>query len=311
MKRVSLKRIVLLALAGILVPAGAFALAAGYASPGKPAGLVSDFAHVFSKADAQALDSRLSAFRSSTGAEIAVVVVPSLGGDSIEDYAVRLFGEWGIGRKGVDDGALILVSTGDREARIEVGYGLEGAITDIQSDRIIRDDMVPEFKKGDYAAGVSAGADAVMSLVSADAASAAADLPPASDSGEQIPSDEGPDLLPFLFLCIIVLNVLAKILGSTKSWWLGGAIGAAAGSVIGIIYGFFFAGIAAIAVLTVLGLIFDYLVSKGGPSSGGGMGGLWFIGSGGGWGGGSSGFSGGFGGFGGGSSGGGGASGRW
>jgi len=290
----------------LLTPLAVFA----YSSPGKPIGFVSDFAHVLSATDIASLDARLQSLKDSTGFEVAAVTIPSLGGDTIENYAVQLFAEWGIGIKGTDTGILVLVAPTEHEARIETGFGAEGAVTDIQAKNIVDNVMIPAFKTGDYAAGLNGGIDAISAIVT-DSPEAAQYSAPSSDS-QGGPSGSGADFAGIFFFGVIALNLLARVLGRTKSWWLGGVLGAIAGAIIGFIFGFIPIGIAAIAILTILGLIFDYFVSKHPPGSGGrgGMGGFWpllFIGRGGG------GFNspGGFGGFGGGSSGGGGASGKW
>ncbi len=289
----------------ILVPFMAMA----YTSPGRPQGFVSDFAHVLSASDIQTIDTQLQAFQVSTSDQIAVVTVPTIGQDeTIETYAVKLFQEWGIGVKGHDNGVLILVATDDHETRIEVGYGLEGDVTDLVANGIIQKVMIPAFKTGDYAGGIHGAVDAVTGIISG------------SGDAEQYIEQDGTIVIsnifsrlnvsPFavFFFGLIIVNALVRALSRTKSWWLGGVIGAGIGTVIGFIFGFISIGLIAIVVLTVLGLIFDYFISKFPPGPGGRSGGIWplFMGGGrGGFGGG------GFGGFGGGMSGGGGASGRW
>lgn len=275
--------------------------AAAYTSPGKPEGFVNDFAHVLSVSDRQTIEAKLQILKQSSGAEIAVVTISSLGDETVETYAVKLFQEWGIGQKGKDNGLLILVATNDRQARIEVGYGLEGDITDLQAGNIIRQVMIPAFKNNDYAAGISGAVDAVAGILSK-SPEAAQYSEPAPETGNW-----NVNFPAIFFIGFILLNALARILGRTKSWWLGGVIGAAIGTVIGLIWGFVPVGIIAILILTLLGLVFDYLVSKHppGPGRGGGFWPIFFGGRGG------SGSGGGFGGFGGGMSGGGGASGKW
>ena len=282
---------------------GVAPFAHAYSSPGRPSGYVNDFANVIPAADRASLEAKLLAFENSTGDEIAVVTVSSLGGDTIENYAVQLFQEWGIGKKGKDNGILILVAPNEREARIEVGYGLEGDVTDLQSGNIIRKVMIPAFKENNYAGGISGAADAVMSIIT--------NSPDAERYSER--SDTSVSLninWGSLFVAIVLfLNILGAFLGRTKSWWLGGVLGGIAGTIIGLIWGFIYAGAIAIPGLIILGLLFDFIVSKRPPGSGpGGRGGMmWPIF----FGGGRGGSSGGFGGFGGGMSGGGGASGRW
>ena len=279
-----------------------------YTSPGIPQGYVSDFAHVMNASDIQTIDSKLTAFEGSTGDQIAVVTVPTIGNDeTIETYATKLFAEWGIGKKKSDNGILILVATADKQVRIEVGYGLEGNITDIVSNNIIQKVMIPAFKTGDYSDGISGAVDAVTGVISG-SADATQYLSEKSNKSNTNANSFEVNYFALIFVGIMILNILARILGRTKSWWLGGVIGAVVGSIIGLIWGFISVGIVSIVILTILGLIFDYFVSKNPPGSGTGKGGgVWPIF----FGGGGSGGGGGFGGFGGGMSGGGGASGRW
>ncbi|MFA6554741.1 MAG: TPM domain-containing protein [Candidatus Paceibacterota bacterium] len=285
----------------LIIPIGVFA----YTSPGKSSGFVNDFAGVLKVDDIQLMNSQLSSLEKSFGVEIVVVTIPSLGDEVIETYAIKLFEEWGIGNKDRDNGLLILVAPNDRQARIEVGYGLEGTITDIQSGNIIRNVMIPAFKTGDYSSGTKGAVNAVLAILSNSPDAAAFSSP--SNSSKSSGSKVTFELV--IFLIFFVGSVLTRLLSKTKSWWLGGVIGAVVGIVAGLIWGFFFTGITAIIIFTMLGLIFDYIVSKNPPKSGDGHGGIFpmFFG-----GGGSGGFGGGgFGGFGGGMSGGGGASGRW
>lgn len=271
-----------------------------YVSPGKPTGYVSDFAGVISTSQKQEIESKLSALEKNTGNEVAVVTVKSLGGDTVENFALKLFQEWGIGSKKNNNGVLILVAPTEREVRIEVGYGLEGAITDLQSGNIIRQVMIPAFKTGDYGAGISRAADAVTAIIM-DSPEAARYLESAPRADSIFATIEN-NLASVIFVFIIVLNIFGRLLRKSKSWWLGGVIG----GVIGYIVGLFWGGLVTMVILIALGLIYDYIVSKhgGGPGTHlpfwmGGTGGQGLSGGGG------------FGGFGGGLSGGGGASGRW
>ena len=303
------------------LPASVFA----YTSPGKPAGYFNDFAKVITAGDAQLIESKLIDLNKSTGVEVAIVTIPSLGDETIDSYAVKLFQEWGIGaskdisaKTGAlrDGGLLILIAPNDREARIEVGYGLEGTVTDLQAGNIVNKVMIPAFRNGDYAGGINGAIDAVSGIIKADPTVIARYSEPVSSSNSASNQNSDNGYFIIFFFVIFGLNILAGILGKTKSWWLGGVIGAVVGVIFGFIWGFFYTGIGAIIIFTILGLAFDYYVSKHPPKGGGkggGVGGLWpiiFLGGGGG---GSGGFGGGggFGGFGGGMSGGGGASGRW
>jgi uncharacterized protein len=267
-----------------------------YTSPGSPQGFVNDFAKVLSPADVQSLEAKLVALEQATGAEVAVVTIATHGDDeTIETYAEKLFQEWGIGKEKQDTGLLLIVAIDDREVRIETGYGLEGAVTDIQSGNIIRNVMVPAFKNGAYAEGIIGAVNALDGVIRKS---------PEAAQYSQEPKKGSVSFEPFIFVFLFLFNAIAHILGKSKSWWLGGVLGAFFGAIVGMIWGFVTTGFIAIGVLTVLGLALDYFVSHRPPGSRG-HGGWPMI-----FGGGKHG-GGGFGGFGGGSSGGGGASGRW
>ena len=288
----------------IVLPFAVFA----YASPGKPIGFVNDFANVINAENRQAIETKLQSLQDSTGAQVAVVTINSLDGDTVENFAVQLFQEWGIGKEDKDNGLLILVAPNEREARIEVGYGLEGDITDLQSGLIVRNVMIPAFREGDYSKGVGEAVNALSAIIlkSPEAAQYLEDIN-SNASGVQS-SGLKVNFAVLFFFAVIILNTLARILGKTKSWWLGGVLGAGIGAIVGLIFGFLYVGAISIVILSILGFVFDYFVSKKPPGSGRGPG-FWFFGPGGH--GGSGGFGGGFGGFGGGMSGGGGTSGRW
>ena len=145
-----------LAAAGAVVPAAA--------QPDVPAltGRVVDQADLLRPATEASLDARLAAFEDSTTVQIAVLTVRSLNGEVLEPFATRVFRTWGLGQADADNGVLILVSEVDRQIRIEVGYGLEGSLTDARAGRIIRNEMTPRFRAGDFDGGVLAATDAVM-----------------------------------------------------------------------------------------------------------------------------------------------------
>lgn len=130
---------------------------------------VVDEAGILSPGDEAALVAKLKAFQDKTGRQLAVATVRSLQGTSAEDYGNRLFREWGLGNKEKNDGALILVAPNERKVRIEVGYGLEGDLTDAVSRLIIENAISPRFKAGDFAGGISRGADDVIAVISGDA----------------------------------------------------------------------------------------------------------------------------------------------
>lgn len=274
-----------------------------YYNPGQPSGFINDYTGTFSAEQKQALENKIAQFNKDTSNEIAVVLIPSLKEDTIENFAVKLFEDWQIGKKGKDNGVLVLVAKDDRQMRIEVGYGLEGALTDAQSNWIINQVMQPAFRADDFYGGLDKAVDQIM----------------AATKGEYVPSDSqssGPKKSSFdpefiFYIVIFGFMWLASILGRSKSWWAGGIIGAVIGLIIGIIKGFLFFGIISIGLLIPLGLLFDFVVSKKYQAGKAGGHIPWWIGGGRGGFGGSGGGSGGFGGFGGGFSGGGGSSGRW
>jgi uncharacterized protein len=149
---------------------------------------VNDFARVFSEDDASSLEQLLGDTEKQTSAEIAVVTVASLDGMTIEEYANRLFKEWGIGKKAADNGVLVLVAPSERRARIEVGYGLEPILPDGLAGEIIRTQFVPEFRRGDYAAGIRAGVVRIIAIVRRDPSSVAATTPRANNRDNRPPA---------------------------------------------------------------------------------------------------------------------------
>lgn len=128
-------------------------------------GRITDNAQLLSPALHRSLSDSLQAHEKRTGNQIAVLTVPTLDGESIEDFAVKVFESWKLGRKGKDNGVLIVVVPNDRRMRIEVGYGLEGTLTDALAGRIIQQVMAPAFKKGNYEGGIADGAGAVMKIL--------------------------------------------------------------------------------------------------------------------------------------------------
>lgn len=132
-------------------------------------GRVVDAANILQPEQRAALDLKLKAHEDKTSDQIVVATVPSLEGVSVEDYANRLYRTWQIGQKAKNNGVLLLVAPKERKVRIEVGYGLEGALTDALSSVIIRGAIAPRFKDGNYAAGINAGIDAILGVVTGDA----------------------------------------------------------------------------------------------------------------------------------------------
>jgi uncharacterized protein len=132
----------------------------------KPQGYVLDNANIISAEAKTFLENLTIELEQKTSAELAVVVINSLDNESIEMYAVKLFEKWGIGKKGKDNGILLLVALNDRRVRIEVGYGLEGVINDGKAGEIIRDEIIPYFKQDDYSGGILAGTISIVKILS-------------------------------------------------------------------------------------------------------------------------------------------------
>lgn len=258
---------------------------------------VTDLAGALTVEQRAALETRLSAYTGEKGAQAAVLVIGSTEGEAIEAYALRVVEAWKLGRKGVDDGALLLVAVQDRAVRIEVGYGLEGVLTDATSKRIIDETIVPHFRAGDLHAGIDAGIERMLAVIGGEA------LPPP-------PVAAAPD--DALKLALFFAFFFSMMFQGRRTRQLRVPLAAAAsGGVTFLATGIAFAaGLSAVAAV-ILSTLF------GGAGGAGGGPGRWvshrrygdsFPG---GWGGGGGGGLGGFGGGGGGSFGGGGASGRW
>ncbi|MFC1888713.1 TPM domain-containing protein [Thermodesulfobacteriota bacterium] len=125
-------------------------------------GRVTDLAKVFPEARLMELTKKLTQYENETTHQIVILTIPSLRGEAIESFSLRVANAWGIGHHGLDNGILITVATGDRQIRIEVGFGLEKAVPDQLAARIISEDMIPAFRKGDYASGIEIAADSLM-----------------------------------------------------------------------------------------------------------------------------------------------------
>lgn len=255
----------------------------------------------------QELAATIAAERQSTGNQIAILMIPTLSGAVLEDYSLNVARTWGVGTKERDSGVLLLVVKNDHRVRIEVGYGLEGALPDIRAGRIIRDRIAPEFRQDKYFEGLQAGIAGITTAIHGEVDP---NLKPERPTAvrPQLPWEL---LLAALF---VVPGWLASILSRTKSWWAGGAIGAAVGASVGLFAGFLFWGLASMVGLGLIGLLFDRAVSRNyqrhaaqGDSPSWWAGGPYI----GGFGGNNRNDSGGFGGFGGGGFGGGGADGDW
>ena len=248
---------------------------------------VTDLTATLDATQKSTLEKTLADFEAKKGAQIAVLMVPTTEPETVEQYAVRVEEVWKLGRKGVDDVVLLVIAKNDRKLRIEVGYGLEGALTDAVAKRIIADDIVPRFKQGDFYGGVTAGVDRITRVIDGEA------LPPPRAASASHHSSGGDNLFFIGFMLVFVVGgilraIFGRVLGAGI---IGGVMGFIVWSVIGLLPWALVAGFVA--------FVFGLMGGGGGQSSGGGgySGGGFSDGGG---------FSGG-----GGSSGGGGASGSW
>jgi uncharacterized protein len=260
-----------------------------------PIGRVVDQTGTLTTENRAALERMLEQFEARKGSQIAVVMVKTTAGEPIEQFALRVGEQWKLGRKGVDDGAILVVAKDDRALRIEVGYGLEGALNDATAKRIVSDVIAPRFREGDFFGGISAGVDRMIRVIDGEPLPAPARGASAVDGG--------------LFQLLPVLLIAALVIGGVLRALLGRALGAAAaGGAVGflawILAGTLLVGILAGLLAFVFTLVGGFGAARRYGGFPGGYSGGGFGRGGGGWGGG--GFRGG-----GGSFGGGGASGRW
>ena len=261
---------------------------------------VVDTTATLAAADRQALVNKALALQQRKGSQLQILIVPSTGVETIEQYARRVFDQWRLGREGVDDGVLLLVAINDRRVRIEPGYGLEGAIPDAIANRIIQEYLVPQFRAGDYSAGIAAASNALIGLIDGEP------LPPPVSSHRQSSGDVGGSWMLGLFLGVMAGSVLAGIFSRVPRL-LRSAIAAVGGGLAGmLLVGSLGAALAAALTAALLGLLGATPALFAGHSGWGHGGGSWGSGGGRGGGFGGGGWSGG-----GGMSGGGGASGSW
>ena len=266
---------------------------------------VTDLTRTLTPDQVSALEAKLRAFEQAKGSQVAVLIVPTTRPEEIEQYSIRVVEQWKLGRGKVDDGVLLLVALDDRRMRIEVGYGLEGALPDATANRIIQQDITPAFKRGDYYGGITVGVDRIMRVIEGEPLPASEIRPPAAEVPGLL------SMLPLLFVFALVGgSILRRMFGR-----VGGAL--ATGGLVGFLTWMLIAILGISIAAGVVAFVFSLL---GGLGGGGGRGGWYSPRHGRGWGypgsvgGGSWGGGGGFGGGwsgGGGGFGGGGASGGW
>ena len=229
---------------------------------------VTDLTGTLSGQAVNRLESKLAAFEVSKGSQIVVLIVPTSEPEDIEQYGIRVFDAWKLGRKGVDDGAILLVAKNDHRVRIEVGRGLEGALTDITVGHIIADTITPHFKLGDYDGGIEAGIDQILAVVSGE---------PLPELDKKWESHGGlSNGLPLLLLVAVVASgilrsVFGRLLGSLLT---GGVVGGTAWVLSHVLLVGVGAGVVGFLFATLWGSSRGWSAGGGGWGSfGGGLGG--------------------------------------
>ena len=268
-------------------------LLAGAQVPVPPlTGRITDQTATLTAEQKASLEQTLQAFEARKGSQLAVLIVPTTTPETIEQYALRVAEKWKLGRKKIDDGAILVVAKSDRAMRIEVGYGLEGALNDATSKRIISETITPRFKEGDLYGGITAGVNQIIRVV----------------DGEPLPQPDGKRAggIANIQQYVPVIFILALVVGGALRAALGRLPGAlVTGGAVAVVAWLFAGAVSVALVAGVIALLFTLLSGGMGAMGGYGVGGHRGGGFGtGGFGGG--GFGGGGGGF-----GGGGASGRW
>ena len=182
----------------------AFAAAADVAVPPLVGRLV-DQTGTLSSGDVASLQQTLRDFEARKGSQIAVLIVPTTAPETIEQYSLRVAETWKIGRKKIDDGALVVVAKDDRKLRIEVGYGLEGALTDVTSKRVIDEVITPRFRSGDFAGGISSGVDRIIRVIDGEK------LPAPEPKARFDSSSFDGSYLPFILVGLFMLGGILRV----------------------------------------------------------------------------------------------------
>jgi uncharacterized protein len=254
-------RIVLLA----LIPFWSSVASADVAIPALTARVTDETATLTAEQRAS-LEQTLQDFEAKKGSQISVLIVPTTRPETIEQYSMRVVEQWKLGRKHVDDGALLIVAKNDRALRIEVGYGIEGALNDATSNRIINEMIVPRFRQGDFYAGVMAGVDSIMNVINGEP------LPPPDKLAGRESGKVGGYLPLFFVLTMVAGGVLRSVLGRLAgSVVTGGAVAVVAWLLSGTLFIAIVAGAIALA-FTLLGSGLGAYVGGraiGGPERGG------------------------------------------
>ena len=218
-------------------------------------GRVTDLTGTLTREQVASLEEKLRAFEARKGSQIAMLMLPTTAPETIEQYSLRVAEQWKVGRKKVDDGAILVIAKNDRALRIEVGYGLEGVLNDATASRIIREVIAPRFREGDFYGGIDAGIDRMMRVIDGEPLPAPARAAPQADGGVL-------QVLP-------VLLILALVVGAALRRMLGRFVGSiVAGGAVGLI-AWMLAGVLFVAVIAGILAFFFTLVAGGayGPRS--------------------------------------------
>lgn len=259
-----------------------------YTSPGNPSGFVNDFAGILDDGSKQKLETDLTDLEQQTSNEFSVVIIKTLDGDTVENYAHELFIEWGIGKKDTNRGLLLLIAMDEHKTRFEVGYGLEGTMTDLLTSKIQEQYLAPKFKSGDYAGGVTDTVSQVSGILRGDLS--VEQFQSVTDGYEnpntapvsfwsKFSNDFFPFFIYFIFPpAIFFFQFLVYSLARSKSYWLGGAIFGGIGLTLTQLFfaifstasatSYFKLGTVALVsiISTSIGLMIDYRLSKKGTS---------------------------------------------
>jgi uncharacterized protein len=217
---------------------------------------VTDLTNTLDAQQRDALEQKLAAFEAAKGSQIAVLIVPTTQPEAIEQYSIRVAEQWKLGRKGVDDGALLLVAKDDRKMRVEVGRGLEGAVPDAVAKRITSEIIAPYFKSGDFHGGITAGVERLIRVIEGEAL-------PAPVDNSRSPRRNWEDSDSMVMVVVVAVAIMAILMGGFLRARLGlygcaagaAVLAAASGGAVWAISGVAGFGIVPAIVVFILGLL--------------------------------------------------------
>lgn len=240
-----------------------------------PVARVTDLTGTLTQSQHAELSQRLAAFEAEKGTQVAVLMVPTTAPETVEQYALRVAEQWQLGRKGVDDGALLLIAKDDRRMRIEVGYGLEGVLPDAIAKRIVAETITPHFRDGDYYGGVRAGVEQMLGVIQGEP------LPEPPRRGDREGGDGWDGFMVLLIIPLLIGQALRRLFGALPAGLLMGGL---SGLVVWLVSGTLLLGgfVGFVVFVLVLGGVAGHMGGFGGGyRGGGGFGGGGFRGGGG------------------------------